>query len=829
MRARVYPPRSAPAGPLRRRPLLLSTRLTHVIEDREALPLLCLRGAAPLPGATLPVDLARPASIGAVRRANAYNRDDPRHNRLVVTVQRDPLTDRPGLDDLHSVAVVGVLEEILHGLPGRMTVLLRCGPRVTIRNEQRVGAYSMVTHTPVIEVNDDTAMAFALANALQELIKRYDALLPVKAKTELRERRRQELERIRNPGRVADFAASHVDIDETTRIELLMMPDVEARLRRVISSISHAAQTLQVQRDIDKAVREHLSQHEHEAVLRHKMRAIKAELDDDDDGGSELEHLTQRLAAKDLDDEMLGLVKKELARLARMNPQSGEANVARTWLECVADLPWGKDARSPERVDIEDARARLESGHHGLTKVKRRIIEHLCVRKLAPNRRGPILCFAGPPGVGKTSLAKSIAQTLGREFSRISLGGVRDDAEIRGHRRTYVGAQPGRFISALRRVKVANPVILLDEIDKLSEPGVRGDPAAALLEALDPEQNDAFEDHYLGAPFDLSQVMFICTANDVSRIPGPLLDRLELIELGGYTVEEKIEIARNHLLPHELASHGLTHKGGTELVIGDELLETLATTYTRESGVRNLRRAIEGLLRHVAVTLAEEGKTGTSPARIEADAAMLVDALGPAPYTAEEMGDAPRIGVVTGLGWTPTGGRLLFIEANRTHGEGKLRMTGRLGDVMRESAQAAASYLRANPGVAGLESFSLDNHDLHIHLPAGAVPKDGPSAGVGLVTAVASLLSRRPVRNDLAMTGEITLRGQVMPVGGIREKVLAAHRAGIREIILPALNKKDELEIPEAARKDLQLRYVSRIEEVLGIALLDPEPRASAA
>lgn len=800
--------------------------MAQVIEDRDALPLLNLRGTAPLPGATLPVDLGRPASIGAVRRANAYTRDDPRHNRVIVSVQRDPLTDKPELDDLHPVAVVGVLEEILHGLPGRMTVLLRCGPRVHIANDQKVGAYSMVTHQPVIEVNDDSAMAYALANALVELVKTHDNMLPTKSKTDARARRRAELAAIRNPGRVADFAASHVDLEESARIELLAMVDVEARLRRVIALISHATQTLQVQRDIDKAVRDHLSKHEHEAVLRHKMRAIKAELQGTNPQENELEALRERIANKDLDGEMRAMVVKELQRLARMNPQSGEANVSRTWLETIADLPWGARERSDEQVDIADAKAHLEAGHHGLVKVKQRIIEHLCVRKLAPQRRGAILCFAGPPGVGKTSLAKSIAATLGREFHRISLGGVRDDAEIRGHRRTYVGAQPGRFIAAMRRVKVNNPLILLDEIDKLSEPGMRGDPAAALLEALDPEQNDAFEDHYIGAPFDLSRVLFICTANDTSRIPGPLLDRLELISLTGYTVPEKIEIARKHLLPVELEGHGLIDKAGprVELEISDDILDLLATRYTRESGVRNLRRAIAAVLRHVAVELAESSEAPRR--RVAVDEALVADALGPPPYHLESRGDGPRVGVVTGLGWTPTGGRLLFVEANRTHGEGKLRMTGRLGDVMQESARAALSFLRANPEHAGVGATALDmkSSDFHIHLPAGAVPKDGPSAGVGLLTALASLLSGRPVRNDLAMTGEITLRGHVLAVGGIREKVLAAHRAGIHEIVLPARNRKDEPDIPPAARKDLTLHYVSHISEVLDLALLDPPP-----
>ena len=800
--------------------------MAQVIEDREALPLLALRSAAPLPGATLPVELGRAASVGAVRRANAYPREDPRHNRLVIAVQEDPLVERPHPSDLRPIAVVGVLEEILHGLPGRMTVLMRAGPRVRIVNHQKVGAYAMVTFEPVVEANEDSPVAHALAHALKGQLEKHDELLPVKAKTEVRRTRMADIKSLRSPGRVADVGITHIDVEEAKRIEALLELDVEVRLRLVLEAVSHAAQTLQVQRDIDKAVREHLSRHEHEHVLRHKMRAIQAELDDGD-SGDDLEDLQRRLAALELPEDIQDQVTRQLRRMSQMNPQSSEANVTRTWLELVADLPWREDARTVDRIDIAEARERLEAEHHGLERVKKRVIEYLCVRKLAKGRRGPILCLAGPPGVGKTSLAKSIASTLGREFIRISLGGVRDDAEIRGHRRTYVGAQPGRFIAALRRAKVKNPLILLDELDKLGGAEMRGDPASALLEALDPEQNDAFEDHYLGSPFDLSEVIFICTANDIGRIPGPLRDRLEIIEISGYTVEEKVRIAREHLLPRERKNHGLEK---VELEIPDAILESLSNDYTRESGVRNLQRSVAALLRHVAMELAEHGGSEAKSAggSIEITEATLDDALGPPRYLDEGRSDVPRVGVVTGLGWTPTGGRLLMIEATRTAGEGRLRLTGRLGEVMKESAQAAQSLLRASPERFGLTERDLRRDDVHVHLPAGAVPKDGPSAGVGLVTALASVASGRPVRNDIAMTGEITLRGQVLPVGGIREKVLAAHRAGIFDIILPDRNRKDEPHIPEAARKDLRLHFVKHIDEVLELALLDAPARANA-
>lgn len=767
----------------------------------------------------MPVELGRPQSVDAVRRSGAFPVGDERRKRLVVAIQRDPLVERPTLEDLHEIGILAELEEVLHGIPGRMTVLLQVHGRVRITNMQQLGTYAMATHEPLELGTGDIAMLAALASALQDLVRKHDDILPKKARTDARRQRREELVLERDPGRVADLAAAHIDIEEDVSVELLLELDVETRLRRVIELVSHAAQTIQVERDIDMAVRAHLSRHEHEAVLRHKKRAIEAELKEPDDETA-LEELTDRLSRLELNSDILTQVARELRRLARMNPQSGEATVLRTWLECIADLPWGEGARREERVDLDDARARLNAGHHGLSKVKRRVIEYLCVRKLAKNKRSPILCLAGPPGVGKSTLARSIAETLGREFFRISLGGVRDDSEIRGHRRTYVGAQPGRLISTMRRGETSNPLILLDELDKLSDPDTRGDPSAALLEALDPEQNDAFEDHYLGGPYDLSQVIFICTCNDLTRIPSALRDRLEIIHMSGYTVGEKIQIAKEHLLPRERKNHGL---GDLNFEVPDSILETLASQYTRESGVRKLQRAVTSILRHVAMIVAEGGQ---APRLIEEQ--LVLDALGPPRFLDEGKGDTARVGVVTGLGWTPSGGRLLFIEATRLAGKGRLRLTGRLGEVMQESAQAALSLIRSTPARFGANSDAIAKYDLHVHLPAGAVPKDGPSAGIGLVTALASSLSGRPVRNDIAMTGEITLRGQVLPVGGIREKVLAAHRAGIMTILLPDQNRKDEPDIPEAALADLTLVYVKRIEEVLEIALLEAEQSLSA-
>jgi ATP-dependent Lon protease len=578
---------------------------------------------------------------------------------------------------------------------------------------------------------------------------------------------------------------------------------------------------------------------------------------------------------------------RELARLERMNPQSSEAMISRTYLEWIADLPWLIRERPPvhEDVDLVAARARLDADHHGLEKVKKRVLEYLAVRKLAPDQRGPLLCFAGPPGVGKTSLARSIAQTLGRKFVRFSLGGVRDDAEIRGHRRTYVGALPGRLIQAMKSAQTPDPVILLDEIDKLVGADLRGDPASALLEALDPEQNDSFEDHYLAIPFDLSRVIFICTANEVGAIPEVLRDRLEFIHLSGYTLDEKRAIARAHLLPKELRDNGLmpalsvgedplgalreqrvrntsllvaTRRPGDEPVAGaleakveidDEVIELLATEYTRESGVRDLQRQLAALLRDVAMQWAEgthmpaqrpggtaaerpgapaEGSSGPGPVEhTRIDLAGVARILGPPRYREELMGSGPRVGVCTGLGWTPTGGRLLFVEVTTTLGTGQLRLTGSLGAVMKESAQAALSLIRSQALRFGIPHVDFDKLDVHIHLPSGAIPKDGPSAGIAVTTALLSALTGRSVRHDIAMTGEVTLLGYVLPIGGVREKVLAAHRAGIRDLILPNRNRKDEPDIPAAALADLRLHFVGHIDEVLELALVELEARAA--
>jgi ATP-dependent Lon protease len=588
-------------------------------------------------------------------------------------------------------------------------------------------------------------------------------------------------------GRFADLAAASLPLSVEEQRAILRELDVSKRLALIEKFLQRRDEADRASRRFD--------------ILREKKREILAELGEEDE--EEDDELRRKIDA--LPPEVAAVARKQAARLSSINESSPEHGVTRGYLEWLLELPWSK--RSADTNDVAAARGILDADHHGLTKIKRRVLEYLAVRKLSPSKKGPILCFYGPPGVGKTSLGRSIARSLGREFIRISLGGVRDEAEIRGHRRTYVGALPGRIIQAMRKVGVKNPVIMLDEIDKLVA-DFRGDPSAALLEVLDPEQNSTFSDHYLEVPFDLSEVVFIATANDLSTIPGPLLDRMELLTLPGYSIDEKREIAHHHLVPKQLREHGIE---GT--AFSDEALDEIIAGYTREPGVRSLEREIANVLRGIAVHVAS-GET--APALLHPfDVAA---ALGPRRFVAAEAETSLDPGVATGMAWTPTGGEILFVEATRMPGHGKLVLTGQLGDVMRESAMAAFSWVRANADRLGLPPFA--DSDIHVHFPAGAVPKDGPSAGVALVSALVSLLSGRSLKNDVAMTGEITLRGLVLPVGGVAQKVLAAHRAGIRTVLLPERNVKDLDELPAAAREGLEVVPLKRIDEALERALL---------
>jgi ATP-dependent Lon protease len=597
-----------------------------------------------------------------------------------------------------------------------------------------------------------------------------------------------------------------VDLSAEERASLLVEVDVAERLRRLLVLLQRKVELIKVKQKIDTQVREEFSKHQREAVLRQKLKAIQDELGEGDDG-TDLDSFEEKIKASGMAEDTAKVARKQLERLRQMAPSSAEYTVQRTYLEWLVELPWSK--ATTDTLDLDQARKVLDADHYDLQKVKKRVLEYLAVRKLAPAKKGPILCLVGPPGVGKTSLGKSVARSLSREFIRASLGGVRDEAEIRGHRRTYIGALPGRIIQSMRRVGTRNPVFMLDEIDKLGA-DFRGDPAAALLEVLDPEQNNAFSDHYLEVNFDLSGVIFIATANTLETIPAALLDRMEVLEIPGYTREEKLEIAKRHLVPKQITEHGLDER---QISFDEESLTTIIEQYTREAGVRNLEREVANVIRGVAVKVAEN-----LPYQPKLDPAQIADFLGPQKYFSEVAERTEVPGVATGLAWMPTGGDILFIEASQMPGKGNLILTGHLGDVMKESARAALSWVRTH-----VEEFNLnpdfEKLDVHLHVPAGAVSKDGPSAGVAMIVALVSLFTGRRVRGDVAMTGEITLRGSVLAVGGIKEKVLAAHRAGIKRVVLPDRNRKDMVDIPESVRKDMELVFVKRIQEALELTL----------
>jgi ATP-dependent Lon protease len=767
----------------------------------QTMPVLPLRNLVLFPGVVLPVDVGR---LGSLKLVEDVVKRQP--SRLMIATQKDPQIEEPAPEDLHEIGVEAEVLKVVKLSDTRVTVVIRGLER------RRLGVFSQVTPYltadvhPVEERNAVSPEADGLAMAVRDAAKRVIALSP-----DIPDETGQILDAIREPSRLADLASANLDQSTEDRLALLSELDVPTRLSKVLAALQHRVQVFEVREKIDTQVREELSKHQREAVLRQKLKAIQEELGEFDDG-EDVSEFDEKIKSAGMPDEAEKVARKQLERLKSMPSASAEYTVTRTYLEWLVELPWSK--RTSDRLDLGQAREILDADHYDLQKVKRRILEYLAVRKLAPTKKGPILCLAGPPGVGKTSLGKSIARALGREFVRISLGGVRDEAEIRGHRRTYIGALPGRIIQGMKRVGTHNPVFMLDEIDKLGA-DFRGDPSAALLEVLDPEQNNTFSDHYLEVTFDLSEVIFIATANDLSPIPPALRDRMEILELPGYTMREKHQIATRYLVPKQLAEHGLTteHVSLTEQAL-DEIIEH----YTREAGVRNLEREIANVVRGVAVKVAS-GET-FSPMIGPSEVA---EYLGPAKIFSEIAERTEEPGVATGLAWTPTGGDILFIEVTRMPGKGSLVLTGQLGAVMKESAQAALSWVRAHAGQLGVPSDFLEKTDLHLHVPAGAVPKDGPSAGNAILAAMASLLTGRRVRGDVAMTGEITLRGTVLPVGGIKEKLLAAHRAGIKRVIIPDRNAKDLVELPDDVRNTLDIVLVKRVDETLAAAL-ESEP-----
>src|SRR5713226_7110439 len=710
-------------------------------------------------------------------------------------------------DELYEVGTLGTVVRMLKLGDGSVRVMVQGLERARLVEVVPAEHWLVARYETLTTVQPEDARTEALKRTVHAQFSRVIDIAPY-----LGEELHEVLVGITDAGKLADFAAANLDLALPAKAELLALDDVNRRLERLAELLGQELQVLEVGSQIQEKVRTRLDQNQREYVLREQLRVIRQELGEDE-GDDELSELGHRLEQAGLHEEAKKVAERGLKRLRQMSPQSAEYHVARTYLEVFATLPW--DRTSDDRLDLKAAREILDRDHYDLKPVKERILEYLAVRTLNPTARGSIMCFVGPPGVGKTSLGQSIAEALGRRFTRVSLGGVRDEAEVRGHRRTYVGALPGRIIHALQRCETRNPVLMLDEVDKMGS-DVRGDPTAALLEVLDPAQNSTFVDHYLEVPFDLSGAMFIATANSLAPIPDPLLDRMEVLTLPGYTPGEKLAIAKRYLLPRQLKETGLT---GERASVADGALERLIAEYTREAGVRQLEREIQGVLRKAALDVVE-GRA----AAVKITAKTLEKYAGQPTVQSEVAGRSPEVGVATGLAWTPVGGDIMFIEAIQMPGKGQITLTGQLGDVMKESAQAAWSLLRARAGPLGIPLDAFTQTDVHLHLPAGAVPKDGPSAGIAIATALASLLCRRPARHDVAMTGELTLRGRILPIGGLKEKLTAAARAGVKTVLVPARNQSDIVDVPDEVKQLLEIKPVETIDEVLELALLEPHP-----
>lgn len=772
--------------------------MVHVPETMFVMP---VRNTVFFPRQVVPFTVGREGSLLVVDEALKQNMP------ILVLAQRKNEVEKPGPEDLFLVGTAARVLKVFHLLNGAKSVLLQGLHRMRVLSFLqtdpviRVSAQQLDDEEVVNENENVQALVLAIKNTFHRLVE----LSP-----ELSDEHLSILLNIEDAGGVADVATSFTNLSVSEKQEILETLEIEKRLQKVHTAITKIVQQLELTSKIQSEVQAEISKSQREYYLREQLKAIKKELGEEAEG-VEVRELRKRAKKTNLPEEVRKTVEKEIDRLAEMHPSSAEYTVARTYVDWLLDLPWS--VSTEDNLSIDKAREVLERDHYGLEKVKKRILEYLAVRKLKNDMRGPILCFVGPPGVGKTSLGRSIAEALGRKFVRISLGGVHDEAEIRGHRRTYVGALPGRIIQGLKKAGSNNPVFMLDEVDKIGM-DFRGDPSSALLEVLDPEQNFSFSDHYIDLPFDLSKVLFIATANMLEPIPAPLRDRMEIIEIPSYVEDEKLHIAKGFLIPKQRREHGLSED---QIAFEDEAIRGIISGYTREAGVRTLERRIADVCRGVAKEVVE-GKQEKTVITVD----LLPRYLGQKKFYPEVAERITRPGIATGLAWTPVGGDILFIEATKMRGKGNLVLTGQLGDVMKESAQAALSYIASQATRLGLDEAFRENLDLHVHVPAGAIPKDGPSAGVAMLTALASLLTGRIVRNDLAMTGEITLRGAVLPIGGVKEKILAAHRAGIKQVILPERNRHDLEEIPQWVLKELQIHFVKDMDEVLQIALQPP-------
>lgn len=770
----------------------------YSIENKK-LPLIPIRGIGIFPNMVIHFDIGREKSVNALEEAMLEDSD------IFLTVQKEADIDSPKEDDFFEVGVICKIKQMIK-MPGDNI-------RVLVEGLNRAKILEIMQNEPYFEVNvNEYVYNFnvqidekldAMIRLSLEQFEEYASIYPKIAPDAV-----SSLKGIKEPDKLADVIASYVYLKPEQKQELLEMFDPYERLNNLNNYIAKEIKVLQIEDEIGEQVRKQVSEFQRDYYLKEQMKAIQRELGEDENTELEVEEYIKKIASAKMPKEVKEKAEKEIGRLLKISPSSPDSGVIRTYVDWLIDMPW--DKKSKDNTDLKKAREILQEDHYGLMEVKERILEYLAVKHLNKGMKGPILCFVGPPGVGKTSIAKSIARAMNRKFVRISLGGMRDEAEIRGHRRTYVGAIPGRIISSIAKVKTNNPVFLLDEIDKLAN-DFRGDPASALLEALDPEQNNTFTDHYIDAPFSLENVMFITTANSTSTIPEPLLDRMEVIEISGYTDEEKSNIAQKYLIKKQLSEHGLKDK---QVIISLNAINEILRKYTRESGVRNLERHIGKLVRKAAVQIVEKNKKS-----VTINSGNIKNFLGLPKYSFDVAYEENQVGVVTGLAWTSVGGETLFIEVNTMKGDGKLQLTGQLGDVMKESAMAALSYIKSNNDKYDIDDKVFKETDIHVHVPEGAIPKDGPSAGITIATALISALTKRPVRQDVAMTGEITITGRVLPIGGLKDKLLAANRAGIKKVILCTKNKSEVVKIDSKIIKSLEIVYVNNIDEVIKEAM----------
>tara|TARA_X000001036_G_scaffold440008_1_gene493678 strand:- start:95 stop:2482 length:2388 start_codon:yes stop_codon:yes gene_type:complete len=775
-----------------------------IIEGTEEYAVMPLRNTVLFPQQVIPIYIGREKSLKLISDLESEKR-----KYIIVVAQEDGSIEDPKPEDLYSYGTLATVLKVFAMPDNSKSAIVQGISRVKIldylsKEPYFKAAVSTISDDPIID-------ELEIKNSSESLRKSFADL--IKVAPNLTEEHTGMLSNIKKPNRLVDRAVSLMTLSNQEKQDILEEINIKKRIEKAISIINREIQRIKLGEEIQTEVHDEIAKTQREYYLREQMKAIQKELGEDE-GTVELKELEDKIKAAKMPEDSEAVAMKELDRLSRIPTQSPEYNVSRTYIEWIADLPWSKSSK--DRIDVKEALKILDQDHYGLEKVKERIIEYLAVRNLKQKRnpdgsiRGPILCFGGPPGVGKTSLGKSIARSMGREFIRLSLGGVRDEAEIRGHRRTYIGALPGRIIQNIKKAGTNNPVFMLDEVDKLGS-DFRGDPSSALLEVLDPEQNHSFNDHYLELDFDLSKVMFIATANNYGNIPVALRDRMEILEFSGYIQDEKVQIAKRHLIPKQVKENGLKK---TEVSLDINSVKELISSYTREAGVRQLEREIANVLRKVAREIVE-----TKAKKIKVTKAKVHDLLGASRFHSELAERTTEPGVVTGLAWTAAGGDILFIESTKMKGKGKLTLTGQLGDVMKESATAGLTFVRAHVDSFGIDSNFIEETDIHVHVPAGAIPKDGPSAGVSMITSLVSLMTDTAVKDKVAMTGEITLRGNVLPIGGVKEKVTAAHRAGIKEVILPDLNRKDLEDVPEHVSKDLTFHFAKEIWDVLMVAL----------